>query len=293
MDGFASVKYWKGRDLARLGSNREAKRLYREVVEEAPRSYYGLRALQRLHRKMPRSILKDWWAKPIRLRWSKERIWLGDLSHWRRIEELKELGLGDDLNYEVRLARTREGLPLLEGATNLKRKRGGWLVLHRNPREFSSIYQIPHAALLFNGTYHSPRVDSYFLYAVMRQESHFRESAVSPAGAIGLMQITPETGRRLAHQMGWSDYDERWLSEPITNIELSLSYFRELEALFPDRWYAVAAAYNAGEFVVKGWLSLKPDLPEEEMIEEIPYAETRDYVKKVYTNWQAYRWIYH
>lgn len=135
-------------------------------------------------------------------------------------------------------------------------------------------------------------IDPFLLYGMMRQESRFRESVVSPAGAVGLMQIMPGTGRKLARDAAWDDYDTTWLYDPVTNIELAVLYVRQLAGLFDGRWYAIAASYNAGEAVVREWVNLRKGLSEEEFIEEIPYQETRNYVKKVYANWKAYRFIY-
>ena len=78
----------------------------------------------------------------------------------------------------------------------------------------------------------------------------------------------------------------------MTNIELATLYIRKLSEEFNDRWYLVAAAYNAGEGVVANWSQVWQKLPEEEFIEEIPYEETKEYVKRIYANWTAYRWIY-
>jgi len=135
-------------------------------------------------------------------------------------------------------------------------------------------------------------LDVWLIDAMIRQESHFREQVVSPVGAVGLLQVMPLTGKRVARENRWVDFDKKWLYEPITNIELAVLYLKKLCMILDSRWYAVVAAYNAGEHVVSDWLKQRPDLSEEEFIEEIPYGETREYVKKVYTNWQAYKRIY-
>jgi len=154
-------------------------------------------------------------------------------------------------------------------------------------------YQIPYAHFLLSEIRKQKAyLDPFLLYGMMRQESHYRENIVSPAGAMGLLQIMPGTGCRLADEAGWNSFYVSWLQDPLTNIELSIRYVKKLEHIFPHQWYATVASYNAGEKVVAEWIKAREGLSEEEFIEEIPYGETRDYVKKVYTNWKAYQTIY-
>ena len=209
----------------------------------------------------------------------------------QRIYELASLGLFHDAEIEVRRVRGRLRIPLPPDPKKIKKGREGFFFEARHLEAEHPDYMIPYADFTFSGI-HKTAVDPFLLYAMMRQESRFRDSVVSPAGAVGILQIMPGTGRRLAKEAGWSDYQPDWLYDPVTNIELAVKYIKKLSDLFDGKWYAIAASYNAGEHVVKEWVAQRKGLPEEEFIEEIPYSETRDYVKKVYTNWRAYRFIY-
>lgn len=290
--------YWKGRSLERLGRRREARELLRNLMRIYGGSYYGVRASEKLARagsarggegRPWRSISKgvDWeWVTE-----SMERT-----NNLERIHELTELGLLDDAAIEARRHRIRSGVRLPSDPKKItkNKKTDRFEFQRRIPKGEDADYPLPYADFLFSqvGKWKGLGIDPFLLYAMMRQESRFRESVVSPAGAVGLLQIMPWTGQRLAVEAGWSEYQPKWLFDPSTNIELAVRYVKKLWDLFGGKWYAVAASYNAGERVVAEWLKQRPGLPEEEFIEEIPYRETRGYVKKVYTNWKAYRAIY-
>ncbi len=130
------------------------------------------------------------------------------------------------------------------------------------------------------------------LYAVMREESHYRPRVVSVVGARGLAQIMPATGRGLAQQLGARHFDPDELFEPARNLLLAAHYLAQLQTRFEGRDAAVIAAYNAGETAVTGWLARAAALEDDEWVEAIPYAQTRGYVKRVLRSVHAYRLLY-
>ncbi|HMW19069.1 MAG TPA: lytic transglycosylase domain-containing protein [Accumulibacter sp.] len=113
-------------------------------------------------------------------------------------------------------------------------------------------------------------VDMALLKAVMAAESAFNPEAVSPKGAIGLMQIMPDTAARYGVQGDERQTIEQKLVDPAINIRLGARHLQTLIRLFPDRRELVLAAYNAGEGAVRQY---KNQIP--------PYAETRNYVQLV------------
>jgi soluble lytic murein transglycosylase len=134
-------------------------------------------------------------------------------------------------------------------------------------------------------------VSPELVYSIMREESGFRASIVSPVGARGLLQIMIPTGEQLAIDHGVEDFEGEDLFDPSTNIDLGARYLAELEALFAGRTSASIASYNAGPEAValwKGWDSTEDD----EWVEAIPYSQTRSYVKRVLRSLYAYRVLY-
>lgn len=116
------------------------------------------------------------------------------------------------------------------------------------------------------------------LYAVMKAESNFDPSAVSKKGALGLMQMLPETGAWCAEKMG---RDAPNLEEPADSIPLGAYYIGYLLSLYDGDERCAVAAYNAGQGRVDGWLSDARYSPDGKTLTEIPFPETEKYVKKV------------
>ena len=138
-------------------------------------------------------------------------------------------------------------------------------------------------------------MDSVLAYAVMRQESNFDPDAVSPAHAVGLMQLIPETARAVAAELR-IPYDEARLTQPSFNVALGTRYLGDLGEKFahaPARLPLVVAAYNAGDDAVTRWLARVPKMDIDEFVERIPYLETRAYVARVMANWAHYEYLKH
>ncbi|MCH7957139.1 MAG: alpha-hydroxy-acid oxidizing protein [Proteobacteria bacterium] len=137
-------------------------------------------------------------------------------------------------------------------------------------------------------------VDPYLVLSVIRQESYFNEAAVSHAGAVGLMQIMPQTGHKLARRLGVSPFDRRLLFDPGVSIRLGARFLgdqvRSFAAGSHDLQFPLGlAAYNAGPKVARRWLERFPVDDADAFVERIPYKETRLYVKKVLKNYAIYK----
>ncbi|GAB6038113.1 hypothetical protein JCM15519_26720 [Fundidesulfovibrio butyratiphilus] len=135
-------------------------------------------------------------------------------------------------------------------------------------------------------------VDADLVCALIRQESFFQPAAVSPAGAVGLMQIMPATARNLAARLGYRDFRPESLRDPAVNIRLGVRLFLDRHERYGGNVAFALAAYNAGHVKLKVWAAhlggLEPDL----FTEFIPYGETRDYVKRILANRAMYRRLY-
>ncbi len=134
-------------------------------------------------------------------------------------------------------------------------------------------------------------LDPYLVAAIIHTESGFDPDAVSRVGAIGLMQVMPDTGEWIAGKLGLEDFDSSLLHDPSLNIRMGCWYLNYLKGLFDQDITLVAAAYNAGQNRVKGWL--KDDAYSKNgSLTNIPYAETEQYVKKVTRAYEKYKELY-
>jgi soluble lytic murein transglycosylase-like protein len=133
-------------------------------------------------------------------------------------------------------------------------------------------------------------VDPNLLYAVMRVESVYYRQIVSFAGAVGLMQIMPQTGMRIARALGNTDFNPRELLDARKNLEFAAWYLGSLINRFDGRVPLAIAAYNGGPHNVRLWMRAYPtDMPLDAFLERIPFKETHNYVRRVLTHYAAYR----
>ena len=140
------------------------------------------------------------------------------------------------------------------------------------------------------------KVDKFLAIAVMKVESNFSEAAHSQSGAVGLMQIMPETAAWIAYSLG-EDSDEiaadiKNLRDPDTNIRYGTWYLAELEDEFHGNDVLALAAYNAGRGNVREWMEQNHWSENFSDVDKIPYAETRDYVKRVLHCREKYSELY-
>jgi soluble lytic murein transglycosylase len=134
------------------------------------------------------------------------------------------------------------------------------------------------------------RVDPMLVAGLIRQESAFESKAMSRVGAMGLMQVMPQTALKLARELRVR-YARARLTDPGYNLELGSRYLANLIRDFgtPE---AALAAYNAGEDHVMEWTTGQNYLETAEFVESIPFTETRDYVQIVIRNAEVYRLVY-
>jgi soluble lytic murein transglycosylase-like protein len=123
-------------------------------------------------------------------------------------------------------------------------------------------------------------VDPYLVMGLILQESYFNPRARSAVGAIGLMQIMPATGKELGQRIHGS-FNASRLENPETNIELGTFHLKHMIDLFGGNVQLAVASYNAGQGNVMKWRRAAPSKPMDELLESIPFPETRNYVKRV------------
>jgi soluble lytic murein transglycosylase-like protein/TolA-binding protein len=131
-------------------------------------------------------------------------------------------------------------------------------------------------------------VDPEFISAIIRQESIFNARIVSPAGAIGLMQIMPYTGQEIAADLKEPFYNDS-LYSPAVSIRYGTHYIRKQLNQFNGNMVLAIAAYNGGPHNAKKWLALNSDDGFDMFVEDISFSETCKYVKKVLGNYWTYK----
>jgi soluble lytic murein transglycosylase len=293
--------YWAGRAQEQVAGPESAAPLYRRVLGEAPRSYYGLLAAKRVAPvdapdpairlpADPREALADdpGFARADLLR----RIGLVEFA----VQELDDVVLrsvGDPLRlYGVSGAFAQEARYHL-ALRILRRNFAGAAVTGHAvlPRSFwEMLYPFGWRAEIYEAADRAG-LDPFLVAAVVREESSYYPRAISPAGARGLMQLMPRTAQPMAELRGLAFGDGDLLDDPRVNLQLGATFLAGLLKEWKDPRMALAA-YNAGPARARQWWKDRRSDDMEAFVELIPYDETRRYVKRVILGWEEYRRIY-
>lgn len=132
-------------------------------------------------------------------------------------------------------------------------------------------------------------IEKEWIFSLIKAESNFKKDSISQSGAIGLMQLMEKTAIEVSNEVGIKELD---LNDVDTNIELGTKYFVNLVKYYDGNYNLAIAAYNAGIGTVARWISegiIKPDGTD---IENIPYKETNNYVRKILKNYRMYKELY-
>ena len=135
-------------------------------------------------------------------------------------------------------------------------------------------------------------VDEVLLYSIIKAESNFNPNVVSSSGAIGLMQLMDSTAEELANKLDLTFSKKSSLYNPELNIKLGTKYFSDLLKEYKGNTLLALTAYNAGKGNVKKWIEQGIIQEDASDIENIPYKETNNYVRKIVRDYKIYRELY-
>jgi len=276
--------YWRARSFEALGQLDEALKIYADVAKS--RSFYSFLAADRLEQDY------EWGDRPVAVS-EVEIEQLENRKDFAAVFEFKHFGRNSMARREwwhiIRKLSTHEILVAAKLA-----ERRGW-----NHIAIFTIAKVKYwddlalrFPVLFEKTItdHANRqgLDPSLVYGLIRQESVFNQHAQSRVGARGLMQIMPATGRSIARSLKEKWSSSRILYKPDVNVRYGTSYLKNLLDQFDQNYALSAAGYNAGEHRVKRWLPVDKPMPSDIWIENIPFKETRHYVKTVLANASIY-----
>ena len=167
----------------------------------------------------------------------------------------------------------------------------GWRLWRSDAVQMRFVYMWPYQNEIVTYARRN-NIDPFLVAAVIKNESEFKPGAVSPAGAIGMMQIMPETGEWIAKQMGLNNYNVDDLYNPGINIRMGCWYLSELKYEFRDNLLLMMMAYNAGRGNTHGWMSANRWDYTFGDVTRIPYPESRNYVAAVLYDRDEYYRLY-
>ncbi len=286
-----SWQYWKARALAasnNKASSEQAQKIYQSIASS--HGFYEMLALEELGKSI---TLPPEPARPSSEELARVRANPGFARALYAIAlGIRSMG-GREWNYTAHLHEAG-GLPPREllAAAELACQREIWdrciNTAERNPLFAAwQRYPMPHKAEVL-GNSQRYGADPAYVYGLIRQESRFVTIARSGVGASGLMQIMPATARWTAKKIGMTGFSPEQVYDSHTNVVLGVNYLNLALESFQNSKPLAAAAYNAGPGRPKRWRELGSHMEGAIWAENVPFNETRDYVKKVLANTTAY-----
>ncbi|WP_052812803.1 transglycosylase SLT domain-containing protein [Desulfonatronum thioautotrophicum] len=270
-------RYWRARAYEQTGWSEQAATLYRDLAGEA--HYFGMLAADRMG--LPYELTHQ----PVVVSAEKLEMVKQEPGLQRAVElfALKRYGPGRS-EWQRALPRLDTDIQL---AAALWAQELGWYdraitatVAARHTTDLEIRFPLPHTPQIMTQS-HSKNLNPAWVFGVMRQESLFMQDVGSSAGALGLMQIMPQTGQRIAGWHGERLSNSMLLLQPERNIRYGTTYLRRQLDDLQGHYALATAAYNAGQHRVKGWLPRGGELPADIWVETIPFNETRNYVERV------------
>ncbi len=301
----SSALFWAGISSEKNNNYKLATQFFKKCLRKYRRDYYGHLCLNRLiklrKKKQIKTLILDSFKKNNLDHWFKEpeksiknksfyiaRIFSSIGLHEFAAEEYKRSGehqyfkfqaarsyyLSDKKSKALRIIFRSFNKILYSGGTNI-------------PNEFWKI------AYPIEKIKNKPRnTNVYLLHAIIKAESLFDQYAISHAGAIGMMQLMPKTAKRVSKKYGIKFRSKFDLFDSTINKKIGAYHMQDLLKTFNGEIVPVIASYNAGRSVVLRWWKNKKNESIDVFIEQIPYLETRKYVKKVLGYYREYKKIY-
>ncbi len=284
----SNARYWKARTLEKQGMRDQAMAEYTALAALTPPTYHTYLAQKKTGK------------SPLYANVNPESTTLSPAAAARKqkAEFLIQLGMPEDARLEIEK---------MEAVANTQEEFVAVSLLYSKVDDYyNSIKVAQDIGLPQANSLSFPRgykdivapfakkygVDEYLVYSVIREESRFQKDVVSPADAVGLMQLIPPTARTVASQIGINGFTTEMLTIPRINIEMGIFYLKQVLDEFGGDVELALASYNAGPHRAASWKTRFYGLDKDEFIEEIPFRETRNYIRRILRSYGAYKAIY-
>ena len=301
--------FWLGKWSLQQNQPEVARKAFEQVIREHPESYYAWRSAVHLDWNVgdfdsvrsltPQIELPEKRAAlPAGSPTLQELYLLGqDATAWAQwqfefdepqapsvseqfTDGLLRLGVGDNL----------DGIFMISSLAwrDLPDEKQEYALLKENPEYWRAIYPFPFASTILSWA-QARSLNPLLVTALVRQESRFQADIQSYVGAVGLMQVMPETAEWIGDQIGDDTYS---LTVPEDNVEFGTWYLDFTHREFGGNSLFAVASYNAGPASVDGWIKKGGYQNADEFVEKIPYPETKGYISSVFGGYWNYLRLY-
>lgn len=301
--------YWRGRMAEEEGDKKLARAYYQKLAENYRYYYYANLARERLPKvgdetvdppvldSLPRPPAPphDWETPADNIRAQKAQLLANAALYDFAVAEMQAASAGSPPWEAKSVAEIyNEQGSYIHAIETLKRAVPGYFAaeIPQIPRPvWETLFPRPFWEELKRDSA-ANRLDPHLVASLIRQESEFNPAAISPANAMGLMQLLPTIGKGMAKEMKIRHFSSDELLVADTNLRLGTRYFKHIVDHYDGQVEYALAAYNAGENRVNDWRKNGNFADVEEFVESIPFTETRDYVQAIMRNAVIYKLLY-
>lgn len=300
--------FWIAKWATKLNRPEDATQAHQLVLTRFPRSYYAWRSAVALgwdvgdfttvRHKTPEVVKAQKITPPGGSETFQELYKLGlETEAWAQfqteISDLSELTLRDEFTQGLLKLYQGENLRGINQIWYLQDRNDSedlqaWEQLRQTPEYWQALYPFPFEATILEWS-RQRQLNPLLVTALIRQESRFEPEIESSAGALGLMQVMPPTGKTAAKNIGLANYS---LTKPEDNVNIGTYYLDFTHQKYGNNSMLAVASYNAGPNAVATWVSRYGLQDVDEFVEKIPYRETKGYVESVFENYWNYMLIY-
>ena len=304
----ARASFWVGKWAQKLERTEDAKTAFEFTLARFPHSYYAWRSAVALGWNVgdftsirdlqPQVISKTNFVPTGGSQVFQELYQIGlKEDAWRQfqteIADKKELNVPEEFTYALMQLDRGQNLRGINKIWQLKDRTDSediqqWQALRQTNEYWQSLFPLPFAEIILRWA-QQRQINPMLVSALIRQESRFEPEIGSSAGALGLMQVMPATGKEVARQIGLQDYS---LTNPEDNVNIGTFYLDFTHRKYDNNSMLAVASYNAGPNRVAQWVSRYGLKDVDEFVEKIPYRETKGYVESVFENYWNYMRIY-
>lgn len=296
------AKFWLGRAFKNLNRTTEATAELESLTKEDPLGYYGMMAYRELNREFPTikgnaqesASASIFGVDELQGRLRLQIEWLiavneksfAEKALNQASDDLKKANVTSEKTWLAMFsAYARSGLylPLFQTIGSLQPEVKDRLLNDHPDLLFPQPYRD-----IVAGASQKSGIPKEFIYSIIRQESAFNPEVRSPVDAFGLMQLLPSVSKNLAATYNLEYKDALDLYKPEINVPLGAFELKTLMKKYDNQYILAVSGYNANESAIRGWLKTRFRGDAVEFIEEVPYEETRSYIKLTMRNYIFY-----
>lgn len=283
------VMFWLAKVAERTKHYNDARTYYRNLIRKYPDDYYAYHAFLNLNRLRHFRVAN---LRQIPVKFPYETSNYGIITE---LAKVKDYGLINQFCKEDEFIQS--WLAYLQGdySKSARIARDAMAKIQYKPSRYDPKWRLVYPVHYYSDikqsaiSYHN---DPVLILSIIREESYFNPKAKSPVGARGLMQLMPTTAKEAASSVGISLPNPNLLFDPYINLKLGNIYYSRLKKSLMQKDILAVLAYNGGIGSVSRWTEELNYVDADDFIEQIPYAETQNYLKKVYKSYWNYIRIY-